>query len=265
MNILVIGDIYGQVGRSILEEYLASLRKDYQIDFVIVNGENISHGKSMIKEHYHFLKRINVDVITGGNHTFDKPDMLDLIVDNDDILRPLNSNPYHSGKGSSIFTVKDKKIRVTNLIGSVFMGSSQNAYFEMDTLLKEDDSDIHLVDYHAEASAEKIALAWNYDGKITALWGTHTHVQTNDARILPKGTGFITDIGMTGAYYSIIGANPTEVIYRQKNNLPIKFKPAIGEGQINGIVLFIDDITNKVIKIENININPHKEYPKVIK
>lgn len=260
MNILIIGDVYGQVGRMMLEEYLATLQKDNNIDFTIVNAENISHGKSITNDHYDFLKKIKVDVITGGNHSFDKPDALKLLVEKDDILRPLNSNPYHMGHGSKVFTVKNKTVRITNLIGNSFMGSSENVYYAMDQLLLEKPTDLHLVDFHAEATAEKIALAWNYDGQITALWGTHTHVQTNDARILPEGTAFITDIGMTGPYYSIIGANPKEVIYRQKTSLPIRFKPASGAGQINGIVLITDAATDKVLKIKNINITPQRSY-----
>lgn len=264
MNILVIGDVYSKSGRDMISEYLDRIRIDYKIDFVIANGENISHGRSITKKHYEFLKDNGVDVITGGNHTFDKTEVVELLEKEVvDVLRPANSNPYHQGKGSYIFIVNNKKIRITNLLGSAFMKPCDNLFYVMDQILEIDDSDIHLVDLHAEATAEKIAFAWNYDARITALWGTHTHVQTNDARILPKGTGFISDVGMTGPYYSIIGANPTEVIALQKYQLPQRLTPAKGLGQFNAIVISIDDISNKVISINTININPERPYSKV--
>lgn len=262
MNILVVGDVYAQVGRAMLENNLKTLKEEYKIDFIIVNGENTTHGKSINEEHYNLLKNYGVNVITSGNHIWANNNVIKYIEKTEDLLRPLNYGHHQPGQGTIVVKCKNKKIRVTNLIGRAFMGKCDNPYSYLEEIVRNDHKnniDIHLVDFHAEATAEKIALAWEFDGKITALWGTHTHVQTNDARILPNKTAFISDIGMTGPYYSIIGANPEEVIHQEKTGLPAKFRPASGSGQFNGAIFMIDNKTNKVNNIITININPEKQ------
>lgn len=268
MKFLIIGDIYSAVGRTMVKQWIPEIKnylaqENQTLDFIIANGENITHGKSISLQHYKELKKLGVDVITSGNHIFaPTTNVVNYIEEHHDLLRPLNYNPYQPGNGTILVTKNKKKIRVTNMIGRTFMDKSDNPYFALETLLelektsKKERSDIHIIDFHGEATAEKIAYAWYFDGKISCLVGTHTHVQTADNRLLPKGTAFISDIGMTGAYDSIIGANPEEVIYREKTSLPAKFQPASGKGQFCAVLLTIDDKTNKALKLERIFINP---------
>lgn len=259
MNILLVGDVYSKSGRDAISKYLKDIIIKEKIDFTIVNGENISHGKGINKNHYTFLKKMGVDVITSGNHIFKSSDTVDFIDNVDDLLRPANMNSYLPGKGSNVYKAKEKKIRVTNLMGKTYMEHVNNPYESMDKILSEDNSDIHIVDFHGEASAEKIAFAWNYDGKIDVLVGTHTHVQTADERILNKGTAFITDMGMTGAYDSIIGANPEEVIKKEKLGIPTKFVPSTNEGMLNGVIVYFNE-NNQPTSIKRVfKYNEHKK------
>jgi len=252
MKILAIGDIFGKTGRQVIRDYLPNLKKEHGIDLTVANVENATHGKGISLKHYHELKGYGIDVMTSGNHIFALEETKKYINETSDLLRPLNSNPYHSGSGTLLINIKDKKIRVTNLLGTNFMPiSAENPYFVLEKLLKDKDYDLHLVDFHAETTAEKIALAWHYDGKINALWGTHTHVQTADERILPKGTGFITDLGMTGPYWGIIGAKPEVIIQRAKYGLPAKMIPCEDKGQFNGIIFEFND-ENKLMSIQRI-------------
>ena len=257
MKILIIGDIFSLTGRKMIEKHLSSICQKLNIDFIIANGENITHGRSMSIKDYNFLKKHHVDVITGGNHTFNNKEIYSLLNKND-VLRPLNFNPYTPGKGSATFSVKNKTIRVTSLLGTTYMSPCMNPYYEFDKILKLDTSDINIVDFHTEATSEKIAFAINYDGKITALYGTHTHVMTNDDRILPHGTAFLTDVGMTGPYNSIIGMKPETIIHKNKTNLNQRHEIATGEGQFCAWYLDINESTNLVSSFEKIMITPDK-------
>jgi metallophosphoesterase (TIGR00282 family) len=265
VKILAIGDIFGKLGRKIIKNHLEKIKQEHQIDLVVANVENATHGKGISYSHYKELsftkeKKVLIDVMTSGNHVFDLEETRKDIGDASKfskLIRPLNSNPYHGGKGSVVVECKDKKIRITNLIGRTFMPPAENPYFALEKILEEDDSDIHLVDFHAEATAEKITFAYYFDdkfpGKITAVWGTHTHVQTADERTLNHGTAFITDLGMTGPSEGIIGARPAEIIQRSQYGFSFPIRPhEEGEGQFNGLVLEIDDISNKVISLRRI-------------
>lgn len=262
MKILIIGDIYSNIGRMMVKTWITKIKKKYEVDLVIANGENTTHGKSLNERHYHDLKMAGIDVITNGNHIFAHPDVIKYIDKSPDLLRPLNYNPYHPGNGTIVVKVGNKKVRVTNIIGRTFMDKADNPYYAVEQLNKttqknpNEASDIHIIDFHAEATAEKLAFAWNFDGQLTCVVGTHTHVQTADNRLLPKGTAFISDVGMTGPFYSIIGANPKEVIYRDKKTMPAHLKPADGEGQFSAVLLTINNETNKAEKIERIFIHP---------
>jgi 2',3'-cyclic-nucleotide 2'-phosphodiesterase len=253
MKILAIGDIFGSTGRRIIKDFLPKIKKDHEIDLVIANVENATHGKGISQKHYRELKSYGIDVMTSGNHIFALEETKKYINEVTDLLRPLNSNPYHPGLGTILINVKGKKIRITNLLGTNFMPMAvENPYFALEKVLNLKDSDIHLVDFHAEASAEKNILAWHYDGQISALWGTHTHVQTADERIFPHGTAFITDLGMTGPYWGIIGARPEIIIQRAKYGLPAKMAPYEDKGQFNGVVFEFDDITKKAVSVKRI-------------
>ena len=255
MKILAIGDIYGETGRKVLKQRLAAIKQQYQIDLTIANVENATHGKGLSQKHYRELKQLGIEVMTSGNHIFFRQETREFIKQVPELLRPLNANPYHPGNGSYLIKVKDKNIRITNLIGTSLMPSAaENPYYALEKLLQTTDCDLHLVDFHAEATAEKIALALHFDGQINALWGTHTHVQTADERILPKGTGFITDLGMTGPHGGIIGADPQVIFQRNKLGLNSHMQPFDDYGQLNAAVFTFDDNNNQLLNIERINI-----------
>lgn len=254
MRILMIGDIYGSVGRKQIELRLEALIKEEAIDFIVANGENISHGKSILKHHFQFLKQHNIDVVTSGNHIFDQRSVLEYIDQEPTLLRPYNMRSYLPGNGYCIVKKNNKKVCILNLMGCTFMTTGVNSAYEaMDHFLSLNlKYDLLLIDFHAEATAEKIAFAWNYDGIISGFVGTHTHVQTADEHILPKGTAFITDLGMTGPINSIIGGNPEEIILKEKTGLLTRFEPAKGSGQFCGVIIEFDDNTNKTVQIERI-------------
>lgn len=241
-----------------LEERLTQIKKEHQVDLVIVNAENITSGRGISFNHYKELKRLDVDVITTGNHVFDQKETVDFIKRTPDLLRPLNSNPFHPGNGTIVLMIKKKRVRITNLLGTAFINPpGENPYFVLEKLISEEKKnghlcDIHLIDFHAQSTAEKRALAIHFDGSISALWGTHTHVQTADEEIMPKGTAFISDIGMTGPSQGVIGADPKVIIERSRQGLPTRIIPFLGKGQINGIILEIEEKTNKVTSIKRL-------------
>lgn len=263
MNILIIGDVYGDVGKEMISLYLNRIKEDYNIDFLIINGENISKGKGMLLDDYDFLKQYNTDVITMGNHIWFRNDILRYIKSHKEVIKPLNLSRYTPGEGTILLNVRGLKIRVTSVIGRVFMFDFANNQFEaMDDLLEHDTSDIHIVDFHGEATSEKIGFAKNYDGRLTAVYGTHTHVQTSDSRLLPDGTAFICDVGMTGPFDGIIGADQEAVLHKMKTNMPARFVQSNSEGQFNAWVLEISEETKKVTKHHTISITPQKKYEK---
>lgn len=251
MKILFIGDVVGRIGRSEVKRRLSSLRSKYGIDFVIANLENATHGKGLSLKHFNELVDAGVDSVTMGNHYMRHPDVLNRNEEFYSMVRP--GNMYHEipGVGSRVFEVKNLKVRVTNIIGRVAVeGADENPFDYLEKIVKNDTSDIHIVDFHAEATAEKMCLAKAFDGKITALFGTHTHVQTRDARILPLGTAFMTDVGMCGYYDGILGINAEEAIERNWKNVPGRFQcPDEGRGIFNGVILEIDERTHRAISL----------------
>ena len=260
MRILFIGDIYAETGLKMLQRYLPRIRKDYKINFTIVNGENIStSGKGIKKSEYFALKDLEVDCVTLGNHTWFRDETKKLIDEVSDLLRPANSNIHQPGKVTQLFNVVNTKIRVTSLMGRTFMADlSDNPFCKLDDILKDDNSDIHIVDIHAEATSEKVALAAEFDGRVQAVIGTHTRVQTADERVLPKGTAFLTDAGMTGPYDSAIGADLEAVIYRLKTGMPRRFVPAKGPAQLCGLIMEFSG--SKVSRLKRIFISPQRPY-----
>lgn len=257
MKILAIGDLIGNSGIKEMKKQLEILRNKEHIDFVIVNGENSAEGMGMTEKNFKDIISQDINVITMGNHTWGKKDIFKFI-DHPQIIRPANYPEGVVGKGYGIYDCKNKKIAVINLIGRASLNVlSDNPFIEAKNIINKvkDDVDIIIVDFHAEATAEKIALGYYLDGKVTAVYGTHTHVQTADEKILPKGTAYITDIGMTGPKNSVIGMDIIASIKRFETTLPERYKIAIGECIFNGIILNIDENTNKVIEIKRININ----------
>lgn len=254
MKILAIGDIVGENGLRKLKETLPKLKQNENIDFVITNGENVAGGMGITEKNYKEILAAGTDVVTMGNHTWAKKDIFNFINDSR-IIRPANYTKGLPGKGYAILDAGDKKIAVINLIGRVDVNVlSENPFQVASSIIEEikEKVDIIIIDFHAEATAEKIALGNYLDGKVTAIFGTHTHVQTADGKILPKGTGYITDIGMTGPENSVIGMEISVSIKRFETTLPEKYKLAEGKCIFNGIIFEIDEKTNKVIDLKTI-------------
>ena len=255
MKILAVGDIVGEAGIKELKKELNQIRQQEEIDFVIVNGENAAEGMGITEKNFNDIISQNVDVITMGNHTWGKKDIFKFI-DHPKLIRPANYPKGVVGKGYGIYKCKDKKIAVINLIGRVYINIlSENPFLIAKNIINKikDKVDIIIVDFHAEATGEKITLGHYLDGTVTAIYGTHTHVQTADERILPKGTAFISDIGMTGPKNSALGMDISVVIKRFETALPERYKIAKGETMLNGVIFDIDEGTNKVINIKRVN------------
>ena len=246
MKILFIGDVVGRVGRRMLKERISYYVNKYEIDFVIANGENATHGKGLNRNHYFELLDAGVDAITLGNHYMSKIEILRYIDSVDRLVRPLNLLKEFPGEGSVLFDVNGVSVRVTNILGSAFMDEEVNApYYSIITLLSEEEpATVHIVDFHAEATGEKQSLAFALDGKVSAVLGTHTHVQTSDAHILPKGTAFISDVGMTGYADGVLGSTSETVVNKLIYGQQSKFQtPDDGRGIFSAVVIDIDDIT----------------------
>lgn len=256
MKILAVGDIVGKNGLQKLKECLPTMISNYEIDFVIVNGENTAEGMGITEKMYRDMLKLKVDVVTMGNHTWGKKEIFQFINEKN-IIRPANYPANNPGKGYTILEKKGKKIAVINLIGRVTMGIlSENPFLTVKEIIQKIKSEVDfiIVDFHAEATAEKIALGYYLDGDATIVFGTHTHVQTADEKILKKGTAYITDIGMTGPKDSVIGMDIAVSFKRFETALPEKYKLAEGEAMLNSCLFEIDDSTKKVIKIERINL-----------
>lgn len=255
MNILFIGDIVGSPGRKAVNKLLPGLKEEYSLDFVIANAENASGGSGIVPKVADELFNSGVDVLTSGDHIWKKSEIFELLSREKRILRPLNFPASSPGKGSGIFKSKaGQKIGVINVNGRVFMEALDSPFkttlFAQNELAQE--TKIIIVDIHAEATSEKIALGWYLDGKVSAVLGTHTHIQTADERILPQGTAYLTDAGMCGPYDSVIGRKIENVLERFITGLPVRFEVAEGNIRLAGAVLDIDEKTGKAKSIERI-------------
>ena len=256
MKILAVGDIVGGAGVRKLKNILPKIKEEEKIDFIIVNGENSAEGMGITERNFKDILEEDVDVITMGNHTWGKKDIFKFI-DHPKLIRPANYPKGVVGKGYNIYNCKDKKIAVINLIGRVDINVlSENPFILAKELVQklQNKVDMIFIDFHAEATAEKIALGYYLDGKVTAIYGTHTHVQTADETILEKGTAYISDIGMTGPKKSVIGMDVSASIKRFETTLPERYKVATGDCIFNGVIFDVDDNTNKVKEIKRINI-----------
>ena len=254
MKILAVGDIVGESGVKKLKEELPKIKKEKNIDFVITNGENSAGGMGLNEKNFKDIMEAWTNVVTMGNHTWGKKDIFKFI-DNPNLLRPANYPKGVVGKGLGIYECKGKKIAVMNFLGRVDLNIlTENPFVLVKEMVEEikDEVDMIFIDFHAEATAEKIAMGRFLDGKVTAVFGTHTHVQTADEQILPNGTAYITDLGMTGPKESVIGMNIQASLKRFETTLPEKYKLAEGLCIFNAVVFEIDDETNKAKSIERI-------------
>lgn len=255
MKVLFIGDIVGGGGRQAVEELLPRIQKEKGIDFSIANGENAAGGTGITPKIMNQLFSYGVDIITSGNHLWDKKQIIPIIDKERRLLRPANYPPGVPGLGSTVTeTENGSKIGIINLSGRVFMPALdcpfRTAEREIKKLRKE--TLLIVVDIHAEATSEKIAMGWFLDGKVSAVIGTHTHVQTADEGILPQGTAYITDIGMTGAAKSVIGVKTDLILRRFLTQLPVRFEPAEEDIQLSAVVLDLNPSTGKANSIERI-------------
>lgn len=256
MRILTIGDIVGENGVKKFKDELSRLRAEYNIDFVIVNAENSAGGMGITTDIFNGLLAAKVDAITMGNHTWGKKDIFSFI-DHPKLLRPANYSKGVVGKGVGVYECKGKKICVIDLIGRTDMNVlSDNPFTKADELIAEykNKCDFIIVEFHAEATAEKIALANYLDGRVAAVYGTHTHVQTADEQILEKGTAYITDIGMTGPISSVIGMEKSASIKRFVTSLPERYKLAEGRCMLNACIFDVNEDNCQVVSIDRINI-----------
>lgn len=254
MKILTIGDIFGRIGRDSVFSVLDRMQGN--VDFVIANAENASHGRGLTKPVYEELKQAGIDVFTTGNHVWGCPDIESVMRYNGEVIRPANFEGDIPGCGSCVVTAKNGvRVGVINLIGRTYMqGPICSPFYTADAEIEKlkDKADVIFVDFHAEATSEKMALGYYLDGRVTAVFGTHTHIQTADAKVLPKGTGYITDLGMTGPEHSVLGLDKNTIIKRFLNGMPQKFTVATGKGLFSGAVFDIDENTGKTVSIERI-------------
>ena len=256
MRILAVGDIVGENGVKTLKNILPKIKKDENIEFVITNGENSAGGMGITEKNFNDIINCGTDVITMGNHTWGKKDIFN-IIDKPQLIRPANYPKGVCGKGYTIVKCNDKKIAVINLIGRVDINVlSENPFVLVKDLVEEirKQADIIIIDFHAEATAEKIAMGRFLDGKVSVVFGTHTHVQTADEKILPNGTGYITDIGMTGPENSVIGMDIEASIKRFETTLPEKYKLAEGKCMFNVVIFDINDENKMTEKITRISL-----------
>ncbi|MBQ9376000.1 MAG: TIGR00282 family metallophosphoesterase [Ruminococcus sp.] len=249
MNLLFIGDVVGESGCDFLEKNIYSIKKEYNIDFTIINGENSAKGNGITPKSYDRLMMIGADVITTGNHCFQKKESTELFDLKDNLLRPLNYPDGVVGHGVTVVDLGSISIAVVNLMGTVFLEPLDNPFFTMDNVLKDIDTPNIFVDFHAEATSEKKALGHYLAGKVTAVFGTHTHVQTADEMILDDHTAYITDVGMTGAELSVLGVDTNRAIDKMKYHSPVHFVESENPCFINGVVINFDEKLGKATKI----------------
>jgi len=255
MKILFIGDIVGRPGRNVVKHFLPIIKADEAIDFVIANGENLSAGKGITFDKYEEMIASGVDYFTSGNHVWNNRDIIPYMKDNSvKILRPANYPNNPPGSGFINLEIKGTKVTIINLMGRVFIpGLFDDPFSKAKEIVDNNSDSIILIDFHAEATSEKIALAYYLDGQVSAVFGTHTHVQTADEKVLPEGTGFISDVGMCGPANSILGVDKDVIIKGFLTGLPQSHKVAVGDNILNACVVEIDTKTKKTLSIKRLS------------
>jgi 2',3'-cyclic-nucleotide 2'-phosphodiesterase len=257
LKILCIGDIVGRPGRRILSQQLAEFVKQNGIDCVIANAENAAGGSGITVQIYEKLLKYGVNLITLGDHTYKKKDIIPTLETAESMVRPANISPNAAGKDFAVYqTSKGVSVGVVALIGRIFMKPSDCPYAVIDNLLPKlkQQADIIVVDMHAEATSEKMAMGYYLDGKVSCVFGTHTHVATADEKIFPKGTGYITDVGMTGSSDSVLGRKAENVIKAFRTQMPYTFELASGDVRLNGIVATVDSNTKCTELVERVQL-----------
>lgn len=259
MRLLFIGDIVGRPGRDIVKRSVRLLRRHYQCDLVIANGENAAAGAGLTRDNADEIFKAGVDVITGGNHIWDKREIIEFIDREPRLVRPANYPEGTPGKGTALIrTAEGHLVGVLNLMGRVFLSTLDDPFAVAPreiAALRAAGARVILLDFHAETTSEKIALSWWLDGQVTAVIGTHTHVQTADERILPQGTACLTDAGMTGPHDGVIGMDRDGVIARFRTGMPGRFEPAGGDVRLHGALIMADEETGRATAIERVAVS----------
>jgi metallophosphoesterase (TIGR00282 family) len=256
LKVFFIGDIFAKPGRQLLKNQLEKLKSQYNWDVCIANGENIAGGKGINYNTADELFNSGVDAITLGNHTWSRKEIFNFICSSTRIVRPANFPKGVPGKGRLVIDKNGTKVGLLNLMGRVYMDQPSDCPFQAadrEIAILKQQCDIIIIDLHAEATSEKLALAYYVDGRVSAVLGTHTHVQTADERILLNGTAYITDVGMTGPSEGVIGVDKTQIIQKFVTGLPCRFEPAEGNTALNAVLLTIDDKTGKALEILRVN------------
>ena len=262
MKFLFVGDVVGSLGREMVSKYLPVLKKKYNPAITIVNGENSANGKGITQKIYKGILDAGAQVVTLGNHTWDNKEIFEFIDDAPCMIRPANFPETNPGKGYTVVKFNQHRIAVINLMGRTFLPPNDCPFRKADEIINEvkKETSYIFVDFHAEATSEKQAMGWYLDGRVTAVVGTHTHVQTADSRVLPNGTAYITDVGMTGPYDGILGMDKDIILNRFLTNLPARFEVAKGRDQLNGVLVTVDEKTGLAKKIERIMINEDQPF-----
>ena len=251
MKILCIGDVCGSNGCEALRKLLPKLKQQHNIDMCIVNGENSYDKNGITKQSAYEIASYGADIITTGNHAFRRKEIYEILDNSDLVIRPANYTQKAHGKGYTIYDMGRIRVGVINLLGFLYVGAPINPFSMVDEIvddIKSQGVKIIILDFHAEATSEKRALGFYLDGKVSAVFGTHTHIQTADAQVLPKGTGYITDVGMTGAKNSVLGITPEIAIAKVQDMLPVPLEFADGESILGGVIFEIDEKTGKCQK-----------------
>jgi len=261
MNILFIGDVISRPGRKALKKNLQEIRAGENIDVCVANVENAAGIFGVTARVINEILDSGVDVMTSGNHIWDKKEGVTLLEERDDLLRPANYPPGVPGKGMTIKSFNDIPVAILNLQGRTFMAPIDCPFRVADKLIDEipEDVRVRIVDFHAEATSEKIAFGYYLDGRVSAVIGTHTHVQTADEKVLPGGTAYITDAGMTGPIESVIGVKSEQILKRFLTGIPCRMNVASGQSMINGVVVNVDENTGKAIGIKRLNLKVSEE------
>lgn len=251
MRILFVGDVVGKIGRRMLNEHLTQLKREHHVQLAIVNGENAAHGKGITTNTYKEILKSGADMVTLGNHAFAKREVTELMATDVKLIRPLNFPPDAPGVGHKTININGTQVMIINLQGRAFMQSIDCPFRAIDKLLEESEADLHIVDFHSETTSEALAMGYYLDGRVEAVIGTHTHVQTNDAMRLNNGTLYITDVGMTGYRKGILGIRKDEVINRFITGMPVKHHvPDEGAGILSAVVLDIDKKSIQALQIK---------------
>ena len=251
-RVLAVGDVCGSAGLDYLRQRLRTIRRERGVDFCVVNGENAS-GVGITPKQAEQILDAGADVITLGNHSYNQKVIADYLDDNRFILRPANDSPLYPGRGVGVYDTKIGPVTVVNLIGRCNMAfGPDNPFLLMERLLKQIDAKIILVDFHAEATSEKLVLGYHLDGKVSALWGTHTHVPTADDQVLPNGTGYVTDLGMTGPVHSVLGVRVEQSIASFRGGLNSRYETAPGPCKLEAVLFTLDGKTGRCLKAERI-------------